>query len=844
MAQFESGHLQSTTREIVHASHETYEKGDLNKKTKRTMASATANEIEAGIDSNETRETAEIEKNSPSHEEQNVDASDLDDKRKRTRSEKGLQMDLDSARRKRDRAGKALGDQIKFVDELMRQSKDIIALSAGLEGLQMKMESLKSLHETTVNVTQDLHEDDTGDFDYFSSMSDLFVECVADVKSRIKMLEDERTETLTQRSHASTRSKNTQRTSSSMRAAAEAAALQAKMNSLKKQQELERKQELMKREQRELERLEEQERLQGELDAAVARRSVLDLLEEKSLPKENEHPQDDISEIKNEPINEETKRNEAQKANTTLPDPLNSQSRVPTPLNVHAFTPLSNELRPSTLGKDQIQLLQRENTEIQRQQVELLKRMTLPIPKPPVFTGDILEYPKWSSAFDALIEEDAIKPNRKLCYLGEYTSGKAQTMITGLLGLQTDDAYKKARNVLKERFGNPFNIYEAYREKLRAWPVCSTANELQEFSDFLLMTQETMKAVKYLKEFDNFAAIRELAARLPPYYTNKWREHAKKTDKKNGEYTFSDFVDFTQEAASDATHPVFSHEALAVTRRQIQKGASMNDKWHSSDKKSDKKAGRGTTFTAKTGDERNPERRPSPNKSKCFLCSKPHELENCPEFLKMSVEERTAFARTKGLCFACLTKGHMTRQCEQKKQCTICKKPHVTALHFKDRPSLRNDQPPEGSNDETTKTTLASSCASICHANNHSVTTSALIVPVWLHHKDDPSREVQVYAVLDDQSDTCFVTNEVCEELGLEGPTLTLELGTMHAVENISTSKTDGLVVSRHDKLVKIELPKSYTREQIPARKEQIPRPETTEAWKHLRPIASKIPPY
>ena len=78
----------------MHASHETYEKGDLNKKTKRTMASATANEIEAGIDSNETRETAEIEKNSPSHEEQNVDESDLDDKRKRTRSEKGLQMDL------------------------------------------------------------------------------------------------------------------------------------------------------------------------------------------------------------------------------------------------------------------------------------------------------------------------------------------------------------------------------------------------------------------------------------------------------------------------------------------------------------------------------------------------------------------------------------------------------------------------------------------------------------------------------------------------------------------------------------------------------------------------------
>ena len=105
-------------------------------------------------------------------------------------------------------------------------------------------------------------------------------------------------------------------------------------------------------------------------------------------------------------------------------------------------------------------------------------------------------------------------------------------------------------------------------------------------------------------------------------------------------------------------------------------------------------------------------------------------------------------------------------------------------------------------------------------------------------------KETQVYAVLDDQSDTCFVTDEVCEELDLKGPKVTLQLGTMHAVENINTMKIKGLIISRHDKLVKIDLPKSYTRDQIPARKGQIPRPETAQAWKHLRPIANKIPPY
>ena len=620
-----------------------------------------------------------------------------------------------------------------------------------------------------------------------------------------------------------------------MRAAAEAAALHAKMNSLKRQQELHRKQELLKKQQKELERIEEQERLQGELDAAEAKRDVLERLEEKSLPRGIEDPRDDISEKNNGHENEETRRNEELKAYKTSSSPS-----FPIQLNAQApaFSPLTNGAQSSP----QVQLLQRENTEIQRQQLQLLKKMTLPIPKPPVFSGNILEYPKWSSAFDALIEEDAVKPSHKLYYLGEYTTGKAQTMINGLLGPQTEDVYKRARNILNDRFGNPFKVYEAYCQKLRAWPVCSTAAELQEFNDFLVMTEETMKTVKYLKEFENYSAIRELAARLPTYYTNKWRDHAKKVDCKQGEYTFRDFVDYVQEAASDANHPVYSHEALAATRKEIQKGVITNAKRPPSWTKKESDVSLGTTFAVSTGSDETTENRPLSNGNKCFLCFKPHELEHCPEFLKKPVAERKAFARVKGLCFACLARGHVTRQCEQKKRCRICKKPHVTALHFYDPVAPKNDEQSGRSNKEIAKAT--SSCVSACHANNCRVTTSALIVPVWLHHKDDPKRETQVYAVLDDQSDTCFVTNEVCEKLGIKGPEVTLQLGTMHTVGNISTMKIDGLVVSRQDKLVKIELPKSYSRDQIPSRKEQIPRPGTAQAWEHLRPIANKIPPY
>ena len=66
----------------------------------------------------------------------------------------------------------------------------------------------------------------------------------------------------------------------------------------------------------------------------------------------------------------------------------------------------------------------------------------------------------------------------------------------------------------------------------------------------------------------------------------------------------------------------------------------------------------------------------------------------------------------------------------------------------------------------------------------------------------------------------------------------------MHTVENVSTRKIEGLVVSRDDKIAKIPLPKLYSREQIPVRREQIPRPELAQRWKHLRPKANQISPY
>ena len=76
--------------------------------------------------------------------------------------------------------------------------------------------------------------------------------------------------------------------------------------------------------------------------------------------------------------------------------------------------------------------------------------MTIPIHKPPVFNGNILEYPRWENTFDTLIEEQVVLPNYKLYYLGEYISGVTQKMISGLLGLRIEESQENTEGTFRK----------------------------------------------------------------------------------------------------------------------------------------------------------------------------------------------------------------------------------------------------------------------------------------------------------------------------------------------------------------------------------------------------------
>ena len=103
--------------------------------------------------------------------------------------------------------------------------------------------------------------------------------------------------------------------------------------------------------------------------------------------------------------------------------------------------------------------------EIARLLAENHSHSRLPLPEPGIFSGDLLQYPVWIKAFETLIESRAIKPNERLHFLGKYVTGNAKEVVDGFLLLDSEDAYQKAKDMLARRFGDPYAVAAAYRQK-------------------------------------------------------------------------------------------------------------------------------------------------------------------------------------------------------------------------------------------------------------------------------------------------------------------------------------------------------------------------------------------
>ena len=416
-------------------------------------------------------------------------------------------------------------------------------------------------------------------------------------------------------------------------------------------------------------------------------------------------------------------------------------------------------------------------------------------------------------------------------------TGNAKEVIDGFLLLDSEDAYQKAKEMLAKRFDHPYAVAAAYRQNIESWPKvpAKDGSGLRRFSDFLVQCEKAMNKIGSLKVLNDNQENCKLVTKLPKWAIDHWSRviHQSKTER--GTFPpFSEFLKFLSREADIACDPVVSSQSL----KDDNKKPNDND-GQMKTKFGYQRRAFGSSFFANKGNKT--------SGRTCRLCKGRHDLDKCEEFKKKDVPSRKEYASASGLCFGCLEPGHLSRMCTKRKVCEICKRLHPTPFHRDSKRQEGNEGSGGGNsysgNDSGQLTQGGSTTCFMTGQRKDQI--SSLIVPVWLSPKEHPSYKFLVFALLDDQSDTTFIAKETLCQLGVRGHQTQLLLSTMHGKDAaISSKKVNGLLVQDYKCQVTIALPNTFSAHTIPARGEQIPRPEAALNWAYMKKIAGQLMPY
>ncbi|XP_061782846.1 uncharacterized protein [Nerophis lumbriciformis] len=406
----------------------------------------------------------------------------------------------------------------------------------------------------------------------------------------------------------------------------------------------------------------------------------------------------------------------------------------------------------------------------------------LPVPEPAVFNGDPIKYKDWKMSFQLLIERKNIPVAEKIYYLRKYVGGPARKAVESYFLLGTEMAYRTAWNTLEERYGSPFVIAKAFRDKLSAWPRIGTKDnvELRELSDFLKGCEVAMIQIKSLQILNDCYENQRMLSKLPDWLTARWNRKVVEIEDQCGSFpTFSHFVNFVEKEARIACNPVTSLSALKANDSEKEKAKTPMTRNVGA-----------RTLTYSTEEKT--------DTLKCEFCERSnHNILTCRKFMEKENAAKVQFVKDKGLCFGCLKSGHISKKCEKRSICNTCKGKHPTCLHEeRDKESRKNkdiQRETKGTSEsKETKQTKEPSQETpneaisnrIIQSDNTDLTST--IVPVWLSTKSNPEKELLLYALLDSQSDTTLVLQEKADVLDTDKKDVQLKLSTLSSKDSYS----------------------------------------------------------
>lgn len=321
---------------------------------------------------------------------------------------------------------------------------------------------------------------------------------------------------------------------------------------------------------------------------------------------------------------------------------------------------------------------------------ELLVRQqkvsTLPPLDIPVINGDPLEFGFFMKAFQHGIEDRTESNRDRLHFLEQFTHGRPKVLVRSCQHMHPVIGYVEAKKLLNKHFGNEYTIAFAYIERVLKWPLIRSEDgeALTEFAVFLTGSCNTVDSMEYIEEMDSPTNMRAVISKLPFKLREKWRGVACDIQERKGmRARFTDLVSFVDKQAKIASHPLFGNIQEPTSSRD---GSKLRASKESAPRVKEKKNIFATAVTPVSSHtkqvKKDRENTGYTSGKQCIFCHKGHSLDFCKLIKQKSHREKLDFPKSKGLCFGCLSQGHLSKGCQQRHICQTCSLKHPTILHL------------------------------------------------------------------------------------------------------------------------------------------------------------------
>ncbi|KAK4329183.1 hypothetical protein Pmani_000412 [Petrolisthes manimaculis] len=461
-------------------------------------------------------------------------------------------------------------------------------------------------------------------------------------------------------------------------------------------------------------------------------------------------------------------------------------------------------------------------------QRELIDILQLPKSEIMKYDGDSLKYWLFIRTFDNCVGCTSADSAYKLNRLLQYCTGKALKVIECCAMMKPDEGYHKARQLLKERFGNDYQISEAWIKKIVDRPVLRSNDKegFQNLADDMRNCRETLQAIGKLSEIDTRTIMVKILEQLPLFVQSRWRTTAIRTLDEYGQYpNIAMFVEFLEQVAKEVNDPVFGF-TVQERPRDVR-----------NPKRISQVKGKGVAFAIQASENQSQSSENKVGSPSCWLCSQAHQLRTCPQFLQASPMDRLDTVKKMNICFNCLgSTRHHSKSCRIRIFCNIegCKGKHSKLLHK----AFQEGQFPRTTNtvqETDPHTVVAQSC--VCTHQSDLDPIALPICPVRVR-RNEGENEVLTYALLDPGSSRSFCSLSLVKSLGIAGHQTDVSLMTLTDKRNSSALQVSLELssLSNTKKRKIIQLPRVLAITGFPVMS-SISTPPDKNRWKHLMDI-------